>query len=191
MLTLFRIHQSKNLIHILFVYLFLEIRFCSVSLLSLELTIVNQTSLELAAQFTPLTSERRGLYRCTATPGLMFFVFKRQVPFPDLWDKDVETQKEREKQTKPVPKSYSLWQSRDQGFPVLALTPDHCDILLLPDSYRDCLMLLGHLRKLVLKVSERNPVAQFRWGILLFSPSWNVSISSSSRNLLWRFVQSV
>lgn len=76
MLTLFRIHQSKNLIHILFVYLFLEIRFCSVTLLSLELTIVNQTSLELVAQFTPLTSEQRGLYRCTATPGLMFIFLR-------------------------------------------------------------------------------------------------------------------
>lgn len=126
MLTLFRIHQSKNLIHILFIYLFLEIQFCSnVTLLSLELTIVNQSSLELAAQFTPLTSERRGLYRCTATPGLMFIFYKRQVPFPDLWDKDIETQKERKKQTKPVPTSSSLWQSRDQamGLPSVSTNP--------------------------------------------------------------------
>lgn len=125
MLTLFRTHQSKNLMHILFIYLFLETQFCSVTLLSLELTtVLTRLALNLQPSSSLWLLNKGDCVHHHAWPNVYFF-FKRQVPFPDLWDKDIETQKERKKQRKPVPKSYSLWQSRDQamGLPSVSTKP--------------------------------------------------------------------
>lgn len=177
MLTLFRTHQSKNLMHILFIYLFLETQFCSVTLLSLELTtVLTRLALNLQPSLSLWLLNKGDCVHHHAWPNVYFF--KRQVPFSDLWDKDIETQKKGKSKGNPClsPTACGRAEIRLWGYPVLALSPDHRGMLLLSDSYRDCFMLLGHLRKLILKASERNPDAQFRWGILLFSPSWNVSI---------------
>lgn len=72
----------------------------------------------------PLASECWGLWACTAMHGLMFIFLRDRSHCPIFGIREWR----QEKKMKPMPKCYSMRQSRDEamGYPALALTLGHC-----------------------------------------------------------------
>lgn len=119
----------------------------------------------------------------------MFIFFKRQVPLPDLRDKDIETQEERKKQKKKkkaVPRSYSLWQSRDQamGLPSVSTNPRPLWHSPAPRELEGLLDAAWPLEKTNSESFREKPRCSVPVRNSAIFSFWNVSISSSSRNLL-------